>query len=304
MKRKLVQQGATTLMVSLPSAWIKRFNLQKGNEIDIIDDKNCLVIASSEKTVKKEITLSFKTTTESAIRIALINSYRAGYDTIKIKGTTKDQQEIIEEVLQNYLLGMEITSSENSVCIIESITEPDQNKFEVIFQKIFSGTSLMISETVERIKKNTLYGDYTSIMLNIHRYDNFCRRVMVKKNIHPEKAIFFWNFLSVLIHVPRELYHLNKHLDTLTVSLSMPEKTSVINTLLELEKLFSLLRHAYYEKKVETIESLHQQSNQLLSQVYMQMKKSKNGVILYYLGSAIRNLHLSTSPLVGLMLEI
>lgn len=304
MKRKLVQQGATTLMVSLPSPWIKRFNLSKGKEVDIIDEKDHLIIASSEKTVKKQITFSFKTTTESAIRIALINAYRAGYDTLKIKGATKDQQKIIKEVLQNYLPGLEVTSQEDSMCIIENITEPDPEKFDVVLQKIFSGISIMITETAERIKQKIAAVDYTPTILNIHRYDNFCRRSMVKKNIYSEKAIFFWNFLSMIIHVPRELYHLNKYLDTVTVSLSPQERTVVIHYLSELEKLFSLLRHAYHEKNIETIESLHQQANHLLNQVYTSMKKSKNGVILHHLGSAVRNLHLSTSPLVGLMLDI
>ena len=35
MKRKVVQQGPSTLMVSLPAKWAKRLGIKKGDEINI-----------------------------------------------------------------------------------------------------------------------------------------------------------------------------------------------------------------------------------------------------------------------------
>ncbi len=305
MRRKLVQQGTTTLMVSLPSSWIQRFNLKKGQEVDITDVKDHLIITSSERRHRKEITLSFKTHTESAIRLTLINAYRAGYDSLKIKNIDKKQLIIIRDVLQNYLLGMEITHQEKESCTIESITEPHEEKFDIVFQKIFSGIVMMIQGTNARIQSNTTFTDYDFTMLNIHKYDNFCRRMMTKQNIFSDKAIFFWNFLSLVIHAPRELYHLNKYLDKQKLKLSAKESALYVQLLSSLEELFSLLRHAYQQKDLATIEKVHEKARKLLfTNLYAEMKKNNgNQIILHHLATALRNLYLSTSPLIGLMLE-
>ncbi|MBI2136461.1 AbrB/MazE/SpoVT family DNA-binding domain-containing protein, partial [Candidatus Woesearchaeota archaeon] len=58
MKRKLVQHGNTSLTVSLPKKWTDKFNLKKGDEIEIVekDDKLFLYLQAgniSEKPFKK-----------------------------------------------------------------------------------------------------------------------------------------------------------------------------------------------------------------------------------------------------------
>ena len=292
-------------MVSLPRTWTKRFNLRKGQEVDITDAKDHLIIASSERKHKKEITLSFKTHTESAIRLTLINAYRAGYDTLTIKNIDKEQLTIIRDVLQNYLLGMEITHQEKGTCVIESITEPHEEKFDIVFQKIFSGIATMIQGTAARIENNMPFTEYEFTMLNIHKYDNFCRRMMTKQNIYSDKAIFFWNFLSLVIHAPRELYHLNKYLDKQKLKLSGKESVLCVQYLSSLQELFSLLRHAYQEKDLSAIEKVHEKSRKLLfTYLYNEMKKNNsNPIVVHHISIALRNLYLSTSPLIGLMLE-
>ncbi|MEK6900366.1 MAG: hypothetical protein AABX05_04555 [Nanoarchaeota archaeon] len=301
MKRKLVQQGTTTLMVSLPSDWIQRFKLRKGQEVDITDAKDNLIIASSERKQKKEITLSFKTHTESAIRIMLTNAYRAGYDVLTVKNIGKGQLKIIREVLQNYLLGMEITHQDKGTCVIESITEPHEEKFEVVFQKIFSGITGMIKSTAARIENNTPFTDCEFTMQNIHKYDNFCRRIMAKENLYSDKAIFFWNFLSLVTHAPRELYHLNRYLDKQKLRFGK-EKKSYAQHLSSMQESLSSLRHAYQEKDISAIEMAHEKARKILFvKMYDQMEKD-NSMVLHHLWAAMRNLYLSTSPLMGLMM--
>ena len=304
MRRKLVQQGTTSLMVTLPSEWIQRFNIQKGREVDIIDANNHLFISSSQRKHQKEINLLFKTHTESAIRQTLINAYRAGYDTLTIKNINKEQAVIVRTVTQNYLLGMEITSLEKGNCTIENITEPDEERFDIVFQKVFSGIALMIEGTTARIKKNVPFHDYELILLNIHKYDNFCRRMMTKQNIYSDKAIFFWNFLSLITHAPRELYHLNRYLDQQKLKLYPKEISIYAEFLSLLQELFILLRYAYQEKDLESIEKVYEKAGKVLfTDFYKDLKKEGNPAILHHLGSALRNLYLSTSPLIGLMLE-
>ena len=299
MKRKIVKQGATTLMISLPSDYVKRFGLKKGQEINVLDIKNSLLITTSEQKDKKEITFSFASVSESAIRLTLINAYRAGYDTITISNSSALQRSIIKKVLQNYLLGLEVTREDQETCVLENVTEPNKENFEMLFQKLFSNIALMIEGTEKHLKDNTSF-DYQSLMFNIHKYDNFCRRIMTKQNLYSDKALFFWNFLSTLIHSPRELYHLNKYLDNSNRSALNQEHTAMFNLLSNLKTVFAFVREAYHHKDIKTIEEIHQKVNTLLTtEMYPALEKQ---VALHHLGSAVRNLHLSTSPLIGLFL--
>ena len=45
MKRKVAQIGPATLMVSLPSKWVKRNKVKKGQEVDVIEDNTKLTVS-------------------------------------------------------------------------------------------------------------------------------------------------------------------------------------------------------------------------------------------------------------------
>ena len=51
MERSLVKHGESTLMVSVPAAWVKRHHLDKGDAVDTLDEGECLVIL--KKAVRK-----------------------------------------------------------------------------------------------------------------------------------------------------------------------------------------------------------------------------------------------------------
>ena len=54
MKRKLVKQGAATMMISLPSKWIKENSLEKGSEVELEEEGSSVMISVDKKEKKKE----------------------------------------------------------------------------------------------------------------------------------------------------------------------------------------------------------------------------------------------------------
>src|SRR3989344_2637934 len=60
MKRKIVKQGTATMTVSLPAAWIRRFNLREGNEIDIGEDGANIIISAEKVAEPKRIEIKAK----------------------------------------------------------------------------------------------------------------------------------------------------------------------------------------------------------------------------------------------------
>ncbi|MEK6818534.1 MAG: hypothetical protein AABY10_01220, partial [Nanoarchaeota archaeon] len=85
MKRKLVKHGEATLMVSVPSKWIKQKNLGKGDEVDIIESDGNLVVSTERKYKKKEKEITFSSEPESSLRMVIANAYRSGYEKLVVR---------------------------------------------------------------------------------------------------------------------------------------------------------------------------------------------------------------------------
>lgn len=299
MKRKLVQQGAATLMVSLPRKWIKTLNLKKGDEVNIQEQDQNLVLSGEEKSIKKEITLNLTHKTEAPIRFLIISLYRAGYEKITIQFSEEKQFQIINQTIKKYLIGFDVTDKKKDYCVIENLTEPSPEQFEIILQKILYNIKSMVELTKERLEAKIPSFDYKEVLQTIHQYDNFCRRSLTRQN--NDKAVYYWNFLSVIIHNSRDLYNLNQLLDSNPKSLKIARETIEL-TENSLELVNTIIK-AYQKKDIAELGEVDEKKEKLIKTGLEILRKVKGDEteILYHLISAIRNLYRSTSPLMGLL---
>ena len=299
MKRSLVKQGESTMMVSLPTKWIKDNNLVKGEEIDISQLDNNLLISSKPINKKTETTITLIGVTESIIRTLITNAYRSGYDKIKIIYSNEKQYLILNDVLKTRLIGFDVTKKENEYCLVENITEPSEEQFENIIIKIFYSINNLIELTKNRLETGEKNIEYEEIEERIQRYDNFCRRIITKKKLHEKNSELLWAFLTILIHAQRELYHLNKYLD----------KTKIIikeeKTIKRLITIFNLLFDGYQKKDINLLEKIHEQEKEIIyKDIYSLINSNnKNNVVYFHLGLAVKNVYLSSSPLIGILLS-
>ena len=102
MKRKLVKQGAATMMISLPSKWIRENKLEKGDEIEVSEQEGNLIIGRAAKS-KGEITLSLDGDNRKDIFNILSHAYRNGYDKILVKNTDKEAVKQIKTITESDL---------------------------------------------------------------------------------------------------------------------------------------------------------------------------------------------------------
>lgn len=298
MKRKIVKQGAATLMVSLPSKWARQYDVKKGDSLDIEEKQNTLIVSVEATKHKNHIEINVSSLTESSIRTILANVYRLGYDTVKVNYKDSKAFEIIQEVVHNNLLGFEIIRKKDNSCDIENITEPSQEQFDNIFNKIM----LNIEELFNLVKLefNGEKSNYYDVEQKIQQFDNFCKRVITKYSLFDNYQLR-WSFHVELIHAQRELYHMLKYLDKNKVKID----PSILNLLEECRKLFEDLRKAYSEKNIVLLEKIHEAEKKLVyKEGYVLLNKTKNPVVAHHILSAIRNFYLASSPLIGLFLEV
>jgi phosphate uptake regulator len=295
MKRKLVKQGAATLMISIPSKWAKQFNLDKGDELEVEEEGNKLVLGLEGKKFKKQAEINLSSLTESSIRTVMTNAYRIGYDKIKLKFSDKKAFETIREVVNKNLLGFEIIKKEENHCEIENITEPSGEHFQNLLTKVFLNIDdlFIVTEKMMSGEKR----EFEDIERNIQKFDNFCRRVLSKGN-HLEMHPLQWTFHAELIHAQRELYLLLRHL-----SKSKKKSSKDDFKLLEsCKNIFDMVKEAYTKREIHLLEKIHDLNSDISKEAEKLLEKEKNAIIIHHIYSAARKFYLCNSPLMGIFI--
>lgn len=293
MKRKLVQQGASTMMISLPSKWVKENKLGKGSEVELEEKNSKIIIGLEAEKTKKDIEINLSSLTESSVRTVITNVYRLGYDKIKINFKDKSVLKTIQEILNKNLIGFEITKRTDSFCEIENITEPSREQFDNIFSKIFLNIDelLIIAEQALQNKKV----EFEEIERKIQQFDNFCRRVIAKNNSNNFDLV--WAFHSELIHGQREIYHMLRF----TAKNKIKTDKETLLMLEHCKKIFEKLKEAYTKKDIALLEHIHSLEKEIIyKEGYRAINKSNNPVVIHHLMNAIRNFYLASSPLIGI----
>jgi len=198
MKRSIVKQGAATLMVSLPSKWARRFRLEKGNEIDIVEKGRELIIRPGfvSEIRKTKINISELKHLWRRVVSAL---YKAGYDEIEIDFNKPDEITKVYSVLQEFI-GFEIISQAEKSCLIKEIVESKETNFNAIFSRTF-GMLLSIAEDCSNAlkKRNTeLLGTIPERDIIINKYANFCRRIINKGLVDQKDAPMLYYLIEEL----------------------------------------------------------------------------------------------------------
>ncbi len=294
MRRKIVKQGAATLMISLPSKWCKKFGLKKGDEIDIESINENLLVSSKGIKTKQETEITLIGLAESSIRTLITNTYRLGYDKIKVNFSSDIQFKILQEVIKKRLLGFDVIKKGKNFCIIENITEPSPEQFENLLQKIFLNIIELFEITEDRLQNKKSISDYEDTEARIQRYDNFCRRVIAKRQFEKNSQLF-WTFLTLIIHGQRELYLLNRFLN----KKNMKESKEIIILLKDTKIMFKMIQEAYFKKDISLLKKIHDLEKKLIYQKAYKILKSP---VAYHITSCIRNFYLASSPLMGLLL--
>lgn len=198
MKRSIVKQGAATLMVSLPSKWARKFQLQKGDEIDLVEKGRDLLITPEFVYEIRKGTVNLSEVKKIWKRV-ITAYYKSGYDEIEI---IFDKPEEISKVysMLNEFVGFEIVSQKEKSCIIKEIVETKETNFKTILSRTFNMLISISQDCSGALKnKNTeLLGTIPERDLIINKYCNFCRRIINKGLVQQEDAPMLYYIIEAL----------------------------------------------------------------------------------------------------------
>jgi len=196
MIRKVIQLAEKTLVVSLPSKWVKAHGVKKGDELEIEPAEGKLIIHTNKEKTPKKATIHLTGPLE-IVRKRIRTAYKRGFDELELTfSDPKTINEIKKELPQ--LLGYEIVKQGEKHCIIKNIATAMDEEFDNILRRLFLMILEMGKDSIDAIKKKE-YGRLQEISLSEQTNDkltNMCKRILNKNSYHnPEKTTLLYAML-------------------------------------------------------------------------------------------------------------
>jgi phosphate uptake regulator len=241
MKRKIIKQGHSTLTVTLPSEWTKKFNLSARDEIELIEKDNGLFFSTEKRNEDKKTCFNISEMDVPTIWKYFMGAYRTGYDEVKVKfssdkklehpykfmtqhhidnkytdkrGNEITVTEFLHEIV-NRFIGFEIVSHGKDFIIIKEMSEPSSKEFESALRRVFLLVQQMIEETCEAIdtKNPKMLSHIHDVDINLDKFHDYCIRILTKVgNKNSKETALLSSILNLLELLGDEFKNISIHL--------------------------------------------------------------------------------------------
>ncbi len=254
MKRKIIQMAGKTMVVSLPSAWVKKYGVKKGEEVEV-EEQDRRIIISTEKSygeIKGELDLN---EFDKLAKCTIGAYYKYGCDEIKIIFRKPDDVKLVEKVL-NELLGFEIVSHNEKFCIIKEVSSGEKAEFDAMIRRMFLVVSSISDDCLEGLRKldYNLLEDIDQRDVTVNRLANFCRRLLNKEGYSDfRKAPMIYYILEEVENLGDEYKYLCNFIIKENIEIKNKKILDQLAEINLLFKEFSSLYNKFENKKAEQI---------------------------------------------------
>lgn len=293
MKRRVVKHGPATYIVSLPSNWVKKYDIKKGDEIDIEENGNTLVINSKSVTKEFSIKKDMSGLPPRYVDRFLARAYQKGYDKINIIHNDLELLDAIKNKIPE-LMGYEVMEQNDKTCLIVSIS----NRLNIDFENSLRRAFLIVKEMIKETKgfyienKSLELGNIYLKDLEVNRMCYFCLRQINKKEYINKEDTREYHILYYLIEVLEDLGDSIKSLANYLINILSNEENMVnlINLLYdEYSNAYNFFYNPTKEKANKGYE-LHKQLSKELGESLLKYVKDEKSLLCVYKISEASNI--------------
>ena len=281
MKRRVVLHGPSTLTVSLPSEWTRKRGIKKGDEVNVDETDEGLIISGHDQKQKKkraEIDISGMDNRTAGNILSLL--YKKGYDEISVKYSDLNSAKEIEENTKNHLLGFTILGQSKNSCLIKCVSEEIKEEFDKSLKRAFQVTLSLAESSLQYIREKNYshLKDLFLLEVSNNQLTNFCERLLNKHFIGQKNVTFKY----VIV------WQLEKIADGYKEILKLLDDTEINNCILDLyEKANTLFREyydAYYNADLKKLQNILDNRKEVNKEIKdLKMKDSDEVLLISYL---------------------
>jgi phosphate uptake regulator len=288
MKRKIIRMADSTSLISLPKKWIDLNSINKGEEIEIREIGNNLMIKGKQSPISTLIDLN-NITDKDLIWRYIVTAYRKGIDNISVKYNNEETLEEIQKFIGD-LIGYAIVKQEEDNLTIKDLIQADNNNLDETLKKVLS-LLIEVSKTsyngIIKCDKDSLktidHADY-----NINRFTNLFLRILNRQgHLRFENTSSYYNTINLIEEIGDEYRRLAGIYDGKKVNPEIMVFFKSVNYLLQdYEELF-------YNFDLNKFKNFHDVSNRIMKLLININEKNLNEARI--IGSLSTIFHLTKS---------
>ncbi len=297
MKRKIIKQGHNTLTITLPSNWTRKLNLKAGDEIDLSEKGNIIILTTDKVDDGNKAEFDISNMDIPTIWKYFMAVYREGYDELKVKfkpGFKMDSpykfltqhrldkrydlhrdKRRVSEVLQGFVdrfIGFEIVEQEKSFLLIREMGNLTSKEFDNSLRRIFLLIKQMAEETLEALEKNdvSILKHTHDVDINLDKFHDYCIRILNKTaNKEERKTSLLFSTLYLLELVGDEFKNISTHLvEDFSKIKKMKNIIPLAGAIKEQVEAYYDLFYKFDEKKIKKLSELDSEMYLKVPSVY------------------------------------
>ncbi|MBD3248714.1 hypothetical protein GF336_01595 [Candidatus Woesearchaeota archaeon] len=283
MRRKIIKQGHNTLTVSLPKKWCEGHSLKDGEEIEVSEKSNCLVLSKESFKSKGDITVDISGL-DRGIILLIESLYLFGYNLITIKTKTPKVKVVIHNIersilpflqdsVLNRIVGAEIISSTPGIYKIQVITDESREKFDMVSRRIFRIIIEMFETFIRGIRdKNRDIIESVGVQFNnAKRFSNYALRILNKfGHEEADKTTFYYTAISFLVKIANII----KNVAIYTIREGKLNQSKELCMLIQdIKESFDIYYNSFYSYDNSKFGKLHERRDIFKRDMYIKFKK-------------------------------
>lgn len=244
-----MKQGPSTFVVSLPSEWVKKNHIRKGDTVHAFEQGKVISFSPKPQSGHRTLTLNVSGTLPMTHRIvgAL---YKAGYDEMELTYSHAGEGEAIIEAAK-VMTGHEVISHEKKTIVIKRIALEDTERFPTVYRKCFHILTDMARETLMAMEKNDRELMRSVILKDktMATFADYTRRILLG-NHAPEHAQELYHIIEQIEKIADQFKYVCKDYEMKERKMS-PGLIALFKELVSFVELFQTLFYEFSLQKVK-----------------------------------------------------
>ncbi len=277
MKRKVIQIAGSTQLVSLPRQWAKAHNIARGQEIDVMEDGNRVIISSESEAVTEDVEINISNL-GSMIPRCISAFYKRGVDSLRLTYSDPALVGLVNEALAKDTVGFEILEQGENYCVIKHVAG-SPSEFDSILKRIFLLLNTTSDECISAFKKENyiLLKNLAFLEEANNRFTTSCMRYLNKMG----RAEGF-NKVGPIYHIIEELEQLADQYKYICQHFSNlgKDKVKLRKEALDLferaNKLVRIYSDTFYKLDNDKIVFIKEERNKIVDEAHTLLKKNLN----------------------------
>jgi|GEM_PF-2120096 len=243
--RKLIAHGPSSLTIALPHKWAKRYNLRKGDVVEVEETDQGLRVNPQPSEHKKTITIDLTNHNWPTLVAVLTTVYRRAYDEITIRYGTAEEYQNISAAIRS-LLGLAIMENRKGVCLVKSLPTELEQDFPTLFRRVFLILLQQLEDLTDVIHKKDILKTFYHRDADLNAIVNLAIRMINKGYIHDRfEELHLFHALLLLEECGDDITRFT--IETMKVA---PKETKELpEAIKKTHAIVRLLYDVYFQKK-------------------------------------------------------